>query len=73
MNGIRKQPVGPANRVAADDPFHMPVITGNVSVREEPTQIFLLVEGIKSQPYGLTTGSAGGLDEPLRGIFRYRL
>ena len=27
----------------------------------------------KSQPYGLTTGSAGGLDEPLRGIFRYRL
>ena len=28
---------------------------------------------IKSQPYGLTTGSAGGLDEPLRGIFRYRL
>lgn len=28
---------------------------------------------IESQPYGLTTGSAGGLDEPLRGIFRYRL
>ncbi|EOS27891.1 hypothetical protein C804_03876 [Lachnospiraceae bacterium A4] len=28
---------------------------------------------VKSQPYGLTTGSAGGLDEPLRGIFRYRL
>ena len=28
---------------------------------------------LKSQPYGLTTGSAGGLDEPLRGIFRYRL
>lgn len=28
---------------------------------------------IQSQPYGLTTGSAGGLDEPLRGIFRYRL
>ena len=27
----------------------------------------------ESQPYGLTTGSAGGLDEPLRGIFRYRL
>ncbi len=27
----------------------------------------------QSQPYGLTTGSAGGLDEPLRGIFRYRL
>ena len=28
---------------------------------------------MKSQPYGLTTGSAGGLDESLRGIFRYRL
>lgn len=27
----------------------------------------------ESQPYGLTTGSAGGLDEPLRGIFRCRL
>ena len=34
-----------------------------------------LIENLKhkSQPYGLTTGSAGGLDEPLRGIFRYRL
>ncbi len=28
---------------------------------------------MESQPYGLTTGSAGGLDEPLRGIFRFRL
>lgn len=46
MNGIRKQPVGPANRVAADDPFYMPVITGNISVREESAQVFLLVEGI---------------------------
>ena len=27
----------------------------------------------KSQPYGLTTGSAGGLAKPLRGIFWYRL
>ena len=27
----------------------------------------------ESQPYGLTTGSAGGLAKPLRGIFRYRL
>lgn len=34
--------------------------------------IFPKVEN-KSQPCGLTTGSAGGLDEPLRGIFRYRL
>ena len=32
-----------------------------------------LINEYKSQPYGLTTGSAGGLDEPLRGIFRYRL
>jgi len=35
---------------------------------------YISIMGIKkSQPYGLTTGSAGGLDEPLRGIFRYRL
>ena len=33
----------------------------------------LKIKPEKSQPYGLTTGSAGGLDEPLRGIFRYRL
>ncbi len=27
----------------------------------------------ESQPYGLTTGSAGGLTKPLRGIFRFLL
>lgn len=33
----------------------------------------VIIDTSQSQPYGLTTGSAGGLDEPLRGIFRYRL
>ena len=59
---------------------HVPVIV--LSAKDElDTKVGLLNLGandymtkpFESQPYGLTTGSAGGLDKPLQGIFRCRL
>ena len=48
------------------------IVTHSNDLAKQADMVFRLKKG-KSQPYGLTTGSAGGLDEPLRGIFRYRL
>ena len=59
-----------------DEDWFDPILTKDTCLFIDPFSVFKSSDTLfedKSQPYGLTTGSAGGLDEPLRGIFRYRL